>query len=175
MRWIKFLRALLGFVYFFAAFSAILSPFYFFIAGDGFETKFNLGGTVVPNLNWVFYLVLGLTIISQFLFVIMLYNMKKAAWLLKPSSIVSLSIANHFYKAGIFCVAGALLNRIPVFIYKYVNIKEFAAYDISSSAVNMGFSFDSMLVIISFGIFLVVTSKIIKMSIIIKEENDLTI
>jgi F0F1-type ATP synthase membrane subunit b/b' len=39
----------------------------------------------------------------------------------------------------------------------------------------LGFSFDSFLVIIAFGIFLIIISKIINQSIKIQQENDLTI
>jgi hypothetical protein len=101
--------------------------------------------------------------------------MKKAAWLLNPSSIIKLPITVHFYKAGLYCIVGALLNRVPPYVYKYVNIQEFGKLGLTDSAMNMGFSFDSMLVIISFGIFLIITSKIMSISALIKEENDLTI
>jgi hypothetical protein len=175
MRWFKILRATLGLIYFFAIISTIASPFYFFLAGSGAESKFNLGGIVVQNINWLFYIVLGLVIISQFLFVLMIYHMKKASWLLNPSTIINLPISAHFNKAGLYCIAGALLNRVPPYIYRYANIQEFTKLGLNDSAMNMGFSFDSMLVVISFGIFIIITSKILKISALIKEENDLTI
>jgi hypothetical protein len=41
--------------------------------------------------------------------------------------------------------------------------------------MDFGYSFDSLLVLVAFGIILILTSKIIGMSVQLKEENDLTI
>jgi hypothetical protein len=175
MRWIKFLRALLGFVYLFAGLSAIGSLLYFVIASSESAMTFNIGGSIVQNVHWTFYIVLSLGIISQFVFVYMIYHMKKAAWLLNPRRVFSSNLSKHLKIAGVTCIVGALINRIPAFIYSIYTSYTFPKTKHLDYSMNFGFSFDSLLVIISFGIFLIITSQILKMSAVIKEENDLTI
>ncbi len=175
MKWIKFLRALLGFVYLFALLSAVASPVYFFMASEKLSFTFNIGGFLVRNIHWSFYVVLSLAIISQFLFVYMIYHLKKASWLLTPRKVFDGGLNKHLYAAGIVCVLGAILNRVPAFLYKYINFQELRDNGMQGAGFDFGFSFDSMLVIIVFGVFLIVLSKIIALSASFKQENDLTI
>ncbi len=175
MKWIRFLRALLGFVYFFAWISAVGSLIYFFIAESSSDLPFNIGSNIVQNFHWTFYLVLALAVISQFVFVYMIFQMKKASWLITPNNFVREELVNHLKLAGISCLVGVLLNRVPSYIYSVFTRSQLDHSFKVKLAMNFGFSFDSMLVIISFGIFLIITSKIIKVSALIKQENDLTI
>lgn len=175
MKWIKFLRALLGFVYLFSWLSAVASIIFIFIAGSGSDLPFNIGGNLVQNFHWSFYVVLILAIISQFVFVFMIYHMKKASWLIAPRSITNSALSKHLNMAGILCFVGVLLNRIPSYVYNIFTrsqLDDSYRFDLS---INFGFSFDSMLVIVSFGIFLMITSKILKITAALKQENDLTI
>ncbi len=175
MGWIRFLRALLGFVFLFSLMAAIGSPVYLFVASERLGFSFNVGGILIRNIDSSFYVVISLVVLSQFLFVYMIHHLKKASWLLAPRKAFAGGLSRHLHLAGIACVIGALLNRLPAFIYKYWFFKELRGDSGFSEGLNFGFSFDSLLVLIVFGVFLIVLSKIISVSSSIKEENDLTI
>ncbi|MFT7084168.1 MAG: hypothetical protein ACJAT0_002666, partial [Nonlabens sp.] len=83
----------------------------------------------------------------------------------------------HFYRAGLFCVIGSLITKVPSVIYKYatMSVIKSNAISIKNVSIDLGFSFDSFLVITALGIFLIIISKIINQSIKIQQENDLTI
>lgn len=175
MRWIKFLRALLGFVYFFSILSAIAAPLLFFFSTMDSKIAFNLSGTEIENVHWSFYMVVAMAVLAQFLFVAMIYYMKKASWLLNPKKIFSTELSRYLNYAGILCLVSIVLYKVPINIYRVVFGRQFDSAKNLNISFDFGFSFDSMLVIIAFGIFLVITSKIIRASALIKQENDLTI
>ncbi|BAO54719.1 hypothetical protein [Nonlabens marinus] len=172
MRWISILRAVLGFLYFFAWASALASPLYFIMADDGFTLNFKLGGYLLQNNHWTFYIVLSLCITAQFLFLAMIHYLRRAANLMDPMRSISIEVSSSLNKAGIACVSGALLFKIPAFIYFYSPYNDIKRL---SNSMDFGYSFDSLLVLIAFGIILILTSRIIGLSIRLKEENDLII
>jgi hypothetical protein len=175
--WLSLLRAIMTLIYFFTWMSAILAPIAFFVFADKEQTSFENFGVTIFNVHWTFYVVLGLSIIGYFLFLAMIFHLKKVAYRITPKRFIDNEIKNHFYKAGLFCVMGALLTKIPAVVYKYstlVIVKNKKVL-IKDASLQLGISFDSVLVILAFGIFLIIVSKIIAQSIELKIENDLTI
>ncbi|WP_194851482.1 DUF2975 domain-containing protein [Nonlabens antarcticus] len=172
MRWISILKAVLGFLYFFAWFQVLAFPMYFVMADDGYTMSFELGGYLLSNGHWTFYLVLSCCVAAQFFFLGMIYYLRAAARLMTPQQGISFDVSKHLNRAGLACVIGALLFKIPAFFYFFSNNN---TVNRPSQSMNMGYSFDSLLMLVAFGIILILISKIIGMSVLVKQENDLTI
>lgn len=133
----------------------------------------------IENTHWTFLLVAILASVSQILFVLMIYELRKAAQLLDVTDKIKDSLLHiRFRKAGVYCIAGSLLNRIPAYWYY---LKHKSTFNITpeprafSISYNLGVSYDSMLFLLSIGIFLLLISEIVKSNEALKEENDLTI
>ncbi|WP_405370327.1 DUF2975 domain-containing protein [Nonlabens sp. Asnod2-A12] len=175
--WLSTLRAILTLVYFFSWISAVLAPFTLFLFTDGLATKFTNFGEDIYNIHWTFYLVLALSVIGYWFFLGMIYHLRKASYRISPHRFIDELIKVHLYKAGLFCVIGLLITKLPTYIYKYVTMPIVKDMDLSdsSNSVHLGISFDSAFVLLAFGIFLIIISKIMNESIIIQEENELTI
>lgn len=175
--WLSTLRAILTLVYFFSWISAVFAPFTFFLFTDGLATKFTNFGEDIYNIHWTFYLVLALSVVGYWFFLGMIYHLRKASYRISPHKFIDELIKVHLYKAGLFCVVGLLITKLPTYIYKYVTmpiVKDMNLLD-TSIGIDLGFSFDSAFVLLAFGIFLIIISKIMNQSIIIQQENDLTI
>jgi hypothetical protein len=164
-------------IYFFTWISAVLAPLSFFIFTGSSQAAFENFGIQIFNVHWTFYIVLSLSVLGCFLFLAMIYHLKKAAYQITPYRFVDEEIGRHFFKAGWYCIVGTLITRIPAVIYKYstLSLVKSIGFNADTTDVRLGMSFDSILVIIAFGIFMIIISKIIKQSVKIKCENDLTI
>lgn len=175
--WLSVLRAIMTLVYFFTWISAVLAPISFFIFADNFEMSFDNFGIDLYNVHWTFYVVLVLSVMGYWMFLAMLYHLKKVSYRITPYRFIDLEIERHFYRAGLFCVIGSLITKVPSVIYKYATMSVIKpnAISIKNVSIDLGFSFDSFLVITALGIFLIIISKIINQSIKIQQENDLTI
>ncbi len=175
MKWISLFRAIIDFVYFFAFLNALVSPFIFWLAIQDADTAMSIGGHELKNVHWSFYLVVLLGIFGYFVFVRMLYLMKQAAHKLKPRALFDAAIASLLMKAGKNCILAGLLTKIPPFahslwgLYASINVRA------SKFSYTIGFSFDSLFVILSFGFFLMLTAIILQEGLRLKTENDLTI
>lgn len=175
MRWIRIFRAIIDFVYFFALLSAVAAPLMILLATEGVETKFNIGGNIVQNVHWSFYVVLALSIIGYFVFVRMLYLMKQAAWKLNPQDLFNSTIAALMTEAGKNCILAAVLTKIPAFLYSLTAPYMTGTFSGNEYTYSFGYGFDSLFVILSFGFFMMLSGIIINQGIRLKEENDLTI
>ncbi|QJP33988.1 DUF2975 domain-containing protein [Nonlabens sp. Ci31] len=175
--WLSMLRAIMTLVYFFTWISAVLGPVAFFVFVDNYETGFDNFGVDLYNVHWTFYVVLALSVMGYWMFLAMVYHLRKVSYRISPYRFIDVEIEKHFYRAGLFCVIGSLITKIPSLIYKYATmaVVKSNAISMKNVSIDLGFSFDSFLVIIAFGIFLIIISKIINQSIKIQQENDLTI
>ncbi|AGC76332.1 hypothetical protein LX97_00999 [Nonlabens dokdonensis] len=175
--WLSTLRAIMTLVYFFAWLSAIGAPISIILFSSGVESAFESLGIKIYNVHWTFYGVLALSIIGYWLFLAMIHHLRKASYRITPYRFMDTRIERHFYYAGLFCVVGSLVTKVPAVIYKYTTMAIVKSNKIllNDVSIDFGFSFDSFMVILAFGIFLIIISKIIKQSILIQEENDLTI
>ena len=174
MRWIKILCAILDLLYLFAVLSAFAVTLFFLVALAGSNFNFQISDYNIVNLHWSFYIVVISAILSQYLFFGMIHQMRRAARLLKKLNFLKVEVSKLLYRAGILCVIGVLMNRVPPFFYNIVHIlpsKTAAPH----STLSLLYSFDSMLIAICFGLFLIITGKIVQYSIGLKQENDLTI
>ncbi|WP_410503884.1 DUF2975 domain-containing protein [Nonlabens sp. YIK11] len=147
---------------------------FFFVALKDPSFHFQVSNYDFKNVHWSFYLVITCAIISQYLFLGMIHQMRGAARLLKKLNFLRIELSRLLYQAGILCVVGVLLNRVPPFFYNMFHMLPNKSVG-SSTTLSLLYSFDSMLIVVCFGIFLIIPSKIIQYSIGIKQENDLTI
>lgn len=175
MKWIKILKATLDLLFYFALLSAIGVTFFFFVAISNSDFQFQVASYTISNLHWSFYLVVISVIISQYLFLAMLYQMRRAARLLHKLNFLKAELSNSLNLSGIFCVIGVLLNRIPPFLFQIVLKPAPTNSSNYGSMLTLLYSFDSMLIVVCFGLFLIITAKIVQYSMVIKQENDLTI
>jgi hypothetical protein len=106
----------------------------------------------------------------------MIHHLRKAAYKITPHQLISSTLQKHFYKAGLFCVIGGLLSKLPSVAYQYI----IAPLLISNhtaiwASIDFGYGFDSILVTLTFGIFLIIFSKIVQISLNLQEEQALTV
>ncbi len=176
MKWISVFRAIIDFVYFFSLLAAVASPLILYTAFFENDVAFELGGQTIINKHWSFYIVAVLGMLGYLCFVRMLYLMKKSAWKINKKQLFNLEVASWIHEAGQYCIAAALLTKIPVIIYT-IAIRSVIARDVMDTSFKMsfGFGFDTLFVTISFGFFLMLTGIIIKNGLQLKQENDLTI
>ena len=174
MRWIKILSAILDLLYLFAILSSFAVTLFFFVALAGSDFQFPVSNYDIENVHWSFYIVVTSSILSQYLFLGMIHQMRRAARLLNKLHFLRIELSKLLYRAGLLCVIGVLTNRVPPFFYNMVYMlpSETAA---PHSTLSLLYSFDSMLIVICFGLFLIITAKIVQYSIGLKQENDLTI
>lgn len=177
MSWLSLLRAIMNWLYFFSWFSVIASVIILVLIPFDDGIGITLFGKRIFNVHWSFYIVTVLAVIGYWLFLAMIYHLKKASYAITPYRFVDPVIQKHFYKAGLFCVIGSLVSNVPTYIYSLATKTRLNAERtaIEKVSLNLGFSFDSFIVIIAFGIFLIIISKVIDQSIQIQKENDLTI
>ncbi|WP_438968624.1 DUF2975 domain-containing protein [Nonlabens sp.] len=177
MKLLNILRVLITITYYLICISAILTPIAFFILGNGYVDVFTTFGYEVYNLHWSFYIIIALSILGYYFLLGMVYHLRKVAYTISPRLFINAKIENHFYKAGLYCLIGALITRLPSYIYHYLtkDLIDVGSKPQANSTLILGFSFDSILVILTFGVFLIIISKIMKQALKIQEENDLTI
>ena len=175
MKWISLFRAVLNVVYFFSVASAVAAPLAVFLAARESTLKFEIGGQVLENVHWSFYVVLVLALIGYFVFVRMLYLMKQAARFLNSKTLFSHKIADQITLAGKNCVLAAVLTKLPAFLYGAFIPLASDSFTNFRYSITFGYGFDSLLVIISFGFFLMLTGIVMKEVNTLKQENDLTI
>jgi hypothetical protein len=174
MRWIKILSAILDLLYLFAILSALGVTMFFFVAIAESNLHFQVSNYDIKNVHWSFYPVVITTVLSQYLFLGMIHQMRRAARFLKKRNFLRVGLSKLIYRAGILCVIGVLMNRVPSFLYTMIHIQP-SRTDETHSTLSLLYSFDSMLIVISFGLFLIITAKIVQYGIALKQENDLTI
>ncbi len=177
--WIRLLRFCLYAIYLFAILSAIASMFIFFEWQLGEPILLSIGSTEIENTHWSFLLVAILASVSQVLFVLMIYELRRIAQTLDVTDEVRDRLLHlRFRKAGAYCIIGSLLNRIPAYLYYWKYKSTFHTTSeprVYSISYNLGVSYDSMLFLFSIGIFLLLISEIVRTNNALKEENDLTI
>jgi hypothetical protein len=176
MKWLQVLRAILNLVYFFSWISAISAPFVAWLAIRGIGVNAAGLNTSLLNSKPALYTLLTAIVIGYFFFLAMIHHLRKAAYLITPTQLISDRLQHHFYKAGLYCVIGSLLTKLPMVGYTYIIaplfIKNRATLE---TTFELGFGFDSILVVMAFGIFLILFSKIIKISLNLQEEQALTV
>lgn len=176
MRWLQILRAILNFLYFFGWVSALCAPFIAFLAIEGIDVNAAGLNTGFIKSKPALYVVLTMIVVGYFFYLAMIHHLRKAVYQINLRQLLSNDLTKHLYKAGLFCVIGALMTKLPTVFYQYIVapliISDFVGM---RATVDLGYGFDSVLVILTFGIFLIIFSKIIERSLMLQEENALTI
>ncbi|WP_431472418.1 DUF2975 domain-containing protein [Nonlabens sp. SCSIO 43208] len=172
MKAIRILRAILRLLYFFSILNGLFLPITFIIASNA-DVIFQISGYLLSNHHWSFYLVMILFFVGYLFFVMMLYHLKNAAFKITPKQLFNDQIANSLKKAGWFCIIGVVLMNVPAWIYHLFSLMQ--NIDLGNSAVRIESGFGATLVIVSFGLFLVILSKLASEGVKLKQENDLTI
>ncbi|MGB5980971.1 MAG: hypothetical protein WBG46_02395 [Nonlabens sp.] len=176
MRWLQILRAILNFLYFFAWVSAICAPLLAFMAAGGIDVNAAGLDTGIIKSKPVLYLVMGFIVVGYFFYLAMIHHLRKAVYQINLRQLLSQDLKRHLYRAGLFCVIGGLLTKLPAAVYKYIVAPLLISEQVGIRAtVDLGYGFDSILVILAFGIFMIIFSKIIERSLMLQEENALTV
>ena len=176
MRWLQVLRAILNFLYFFGWMSAVSCLIIPIMIYNGVPTIIEgISSELIEN-DILLYTAVVTAITGYFFYLAMIYHLKKAVYLINPKRLLSARLQTHLYKAGLFCVIAGVLTKVIPFIFKYLIAPFLSGYKSHYGVeLNMTNGFDSILVILTFGIFLIIFSKIIERSLILQKENSLTI
>lgn len=172
MKAIQILRAILRLLYFFSILNGLFLPITFIIAAND-DVVFKLSGYLLSNHHWSFYVVLTLFFIGYWAFVLMLFYLKQVAFIITPKHLFNHQIGESLKKAGWFCIIGILLVKLPAWAYHLFSLLQ--KIDLENSAVRIESGFGATLVIVSFGLFLIILSKLASEGVKLKQENDLTI
>jgi len=175
MKWIKILNPILNLILYFALLSAFAVTLFFVMAVVENDFSFGLGNYHLQNVHWSFYPVVVLSIISEYILVLMIYKMRQASRLLRRGKIIDKMLSKKIYQAGVLSVIGIILNRVPAFFYDMIHHSDYNNIVKMNSTLNLLYSFDSMLIILCYGIFLIIAARMIQITVTLKEENDLTI
>jgi hypothetical protein len=176
MKWLQILRAILNLLYFFSWMTAVCAPFIAWLAVEGIDVNAAGLGTSFIKSKPALYIILSLMVVGYFFFLAMIHHLRKAAYKITPRQLISVTLQKHFYKAGLFCVIGGLLSKLPSVAYQYIISPLLLSNRIAARAsIDFGYGFDSILVTLTFGIFLIIFSKIVKMSLQLQEEQALTV
>ena len=122
MRWIKLLNAILGLLNYFAILSALAITFIFIASFGESNLHFQVSNCHIENVHWSFYIVVISSILSQYLFLGMIHQMRCASKLLKNLNFLKVELSKLLYRAGILCVIGVLINRVSPFFYSMAYI-----------------------------------------------------
>jgi hypothetical protein len=176
MKWLQILRAILNLLYFFSWITAISAPFIAWLVITGtVDYSSNINTGIAAN-KIALVIIMSLVVIGYFFFLAMIHHLRKAAYLITPSQLISDTLQHHFYRAGLFCVIGSLLAKLPSVAYIYVISPLFIKSVATTRAgLELGYGFDSIFAVLTFGIFLIVFSKIIKTSLDLQQEQALTV
>ncbi|ALM20977.1 hypothetical protein AAT17_06960 [Nonlabens sp. MIC269] len=173
MKAIQVLRAILRLLYFFAILKIVFLPIEFLLTVNNIEI-YELSGFLISNHHWSFYPVLLLFYVGLVFFVIMLYHLKIAAFTITPKHLFNLQTGESLKKAGWFCITGVVLTNIPVWAYHIYSLTlKIKFFD--HRVIRVGSGFEATLVVVSFGLFLIILSKLASEGVKLKQENDLTI
>ena len=176
MSWLSVLRAILNFLYFFAWISAVAAPMIFFSAVSGVDIYVSgLDVNLIEN-PFFYYSILAASVAGHFFYLAMIHHLRKSVYKINRRQLLSFDLKSHLFKAGLYCVIGGLLTKVcgavfRYFIYPLMN----EDYSRIKTPLNINDSFDSIFLILAFGIFLIIFSKIIERSLMLQEENALTV
>ncbi len=176
MSWLSVLRAILNLLYFFGWMSALAAPLMLFMAISGADIYVSGIDIDVVQNKVLYYSILIASVVGHFFYLAMIHHLRKAVYKINRRQLLSFDLKSHLFKAGLFCVIGGMLTKVCGSVFKYF-IYPLLDEDYSRvrTPLNINDSFDSIFLILAFGIFLIIFSKIIERSLMLQEENALTV
>jgi hypothetical protein len=174
MSWLSVLRAILTFVFFFSCIGALTAPFMAWMAySEYMERVSDLFDTQQKLLSRFLF---ALVVINYWLFVVMIYYLKKSAYKIKKRYAFQAELQKYLYRAGLLCVIATLI-KLPISIlmnsdYLFLPVQNDGYYWQAFMEINPQ---HDLLIMTSFGIFLIILSKVVGENLSLKEDVKYTV
>lgn len=176
MSWLSVLRAILNLLYIFSWIGMICAPFMAYISVNIIDyDQSDIGSSFVKSEPFLYFIAF-LSIIGYFFYLMMIYHLKKSVFKMNHRQLLGPDLKRHLFKAGIYCISGGLVSKISQYFYKYISSPNYASeYIAYRTPIDINNGYESVFLILAFGIFLIIFSKIIERSLMLQEENALTV
>ncbi len=172
MSWLSVLRAILNLLYIFSWIGMICAPFMAYISVNIIDyDQSDIGSSFVKSEPFLYFIAF-LSIIGYFFYLMMIYHLKKSVFKMNHRQLLGPDLKRHLFKAGIYCISGGLVSKISQSFYKYISASDHESY---RTPIDINNGYESVFLILVFGIFLIIFSKIIERSLLLQEENALTV
>ncbi|ARN78104.1 hypothetical protein BST97_08890 [Nonlabens spongiae] len=159
--------------------SALAAPLMLFMALSGVDIYVSGIDIDVVQNKVLYYSILIASVADHFFYLAMIHHLRKAVYKINRRQLLSFDLKSHLFKAGLFCVIGGMLTKVCGAVFKYFIYPLYPLlyedYPRVRTPLNINDSFDSIFLILAFGIFLIIFSKIIERGLMLQEENALTV
>lgn len=169
MKKLNLLKTLLDLFYFFTLLTVVLITVFGIMALFGDEAiPLKIKGEEITVSGWSEKLLVVILMISFFCFIYAILLLRKVVGYFVKREIFDEKVIENLNKIGKFLIAAALLQNIPLFVYKMV-VRNHVGFEFGIDG------FDSLLLAVGLGLFFMVLSEVFKIAKNFKEDSELSV